>query len=158
MDTGEHPKIYRWLLIGTTLFSYSFILAFSIVLYVNYASKSGCGNNVFFITFNLILTILSTIISVLPKVQEANPRSGIFQSGILGLYTTYLIGSAIAGQPNNIEFSCGPGPIGSNDDALATAMAIVGLIMCVPNLQFHACVPTDCVFFILKEMVSYFYV
>lgn len=52
--------------------------------------------NQFFISFNLILSIIVTVISVNPAVQEVNPKSGLAQSGMVVAYTAYLVTSAIA--------------------------------------------------------------
>lgn len=66
---------------------------------------SGCGLHVFFITFNLILCLIATIISLLPKVQEFNPTSGILQSSFVSLYVMYLTWSAMS---NNSNRACNP--------------------------------------------------
>ena len=103
----EDNEAYKFLLVAFTITSYVCFLIFTILLYIYYCTKSGCGINVAFVTINLILVILQSIISIHPKIQENNPRSGIFQSSIMGLYTTYLVGSAISSEPNiSNGFSC----------------------------------------------------
>jgi hypothetical protein len=70
-------------------------------------TKPGCGINTYFIVVNLVLVLVHSITAILPKIQEATPRSGVFQSSVLGVYTTYLIASAIASQPSIDGFQCG---------------------------------------------------
>jgi len=43
--------------------------------------------------------VVVTIIAVLPKIQEANPRSGLLQPSIIALYVIYLTWSAITNDP-----------------------------------------------------------
>jgi len=58
-----------------------------------------------FISVNLILCILVSIVSILPKIQEAQPRSGLLQSSFITLYTMYLTWSAMANEPDR---TCNP--------------------------------------------------
>lgn len=81
-------------------------LAGTVVLYVYFATNAGCGLNVFFITFNVILCIVMTIGAIHPKVQEANPKSGLMQAGIISIYSTYIVAMAIASEPNDPSFNC----------------------------------------------------
>ena len=74
------------------------------VLY-GYFASSGCTQNRFFISFNLALCIISTLVSIHPAVQDSNPRSGLAQSGMVAAYCTYLITSAVTNHAHN---SCNP--------------------------------------------------
>ncbi|KOX78938.1 putative serine incorporator [Melipona quadrifasciata] len=56
----------------------------------------SCDLNKFFISFNLILCVIVSIVSTLPSVQEHNPRSGLLQSSIVSLYVVYLTWSGIS--------------------------------------------------------------
>jgi len=47
-----------------------------VVMYVIFG-KSGCSLNQVFISLNLFLCILITVISILPEVQYANPQVNI---------------------------------------------------------------------------------
>jgi hypothetical protein len=87
-------EYYYGLLIFTGVF-YLFALVIAILGYVFYASNAGCGLHIFFITFNLILCTIATVISILPKVQEHNSTSGILQSSFVTLYVMYLTWSAM---------------------------------------------------------------
>ncbi len=50
--------------------------------------------SVAFITVNLVLVLVISVASVLPKIQERNPRSGLLQAAIVSLYSTYLVFSS----------------------------------------------------------------
>jgi len=98
-------KEYYYGLLICTAFFFMAALTVAILGYVFYASHAGCGLHIFFITFNLILCIIASIISLLPKVQEFNPTSGILQSSFVSLYVMYLTWSAMS---NNSNRNCSP--------------------------------------------------
>lgn len=56
----------------------------------------GCDLSKFFISFNLILVVGASAISILPSVQEHQPRSGLLQSAVVSLYVMYLTWSALS--------------------------------------------------------------
>ena len=45
------------------------------------------------------MCIVISVVAVLPKVQEYQPRSGLLQSSVVSLYTLYLTWSAMSNQP-----------------------------------------------------------
>lgn len=61
-----------------------------------------CSLNKFFISVNLILCVIISVVSILPKVQENQPRSGLLQSSILSLYVMYLTWSGISNSPGEL--------------------------------------------------------
>lgn len=97
-------NLWQWILISSTAAMYAGTIALTGVLYAFFAS-SGCTLNRFFISFNLALCIIITILCVHPLVQEHNPRSGLAQSGMVAAYCTYLIVSAVS---NHEHESCNP--------------------------------------------------
>lgn len=88
-----------------TIFFYLLAIAGFILFYIFYANGGECGLHKFFTSFNLILCIGITILSILPKIQEYQPRSGILQSSVISAYVTYLTWSAMTNNPNA---SCNP--------------------------------------------------
>jgi len=96
--------LWQWILIGSTALTYATTISLTAVLYAFFAG-SGCTLNQFFISLNLALCILVTIICLNPTVQEMNPRSGLAQSGMVAAYCTYLIVSAIS---NHQHDTCNP--------------------------------------------------
>jgi serine incorporator 1/3 len=106
LDKWENSdsNLWQWILIGSTAGAYIATISLTGVLYGFFAA-SGCTLNRFFISFNLALAILATIICVHPKVQEYNPRSGLSQAGMVAAYCTYLVMSAVG---NHAHESCNP--------------------------------------------------
>lgn len=88
---------YKYILIGSTAFFNAIILFGSIYLLVKYPS----GWDRFLVIMSFLASISMTIISGLEVVQDFNPRSGIFQSSLLGAYNFYLILSGILSRPDN---------------------------------------------------------
>lgn len=62
-------------------------------------SPGDCRLHEFFISFNLILCIILSVVSILPKVQEHQPNSGLLQASFVSLYMMYLTWSAMTNQP-----------------------------------------------------------
>lgn len=117
---------WKWILIASTLGLFVVQIVLTIVQYAFFAS-SGCGLNQFFISFNLALSVLVTVISISPNVQEANPRSGLAQSGMVVAYTAYLVTSAIANHDD------GPGkghcnPLQSRAAGARSGMVALGAV------------------------------
>ena len=67
---------------------------------VYFCRTGGCGLNVFFVTFNLILSIVASLMSIHPRVQEAKPSSGLLQASIVVIYNTYVVASAMSDEVN----------------------------------------------------------
>lgn len=96
-------------LMSATAIQYVLSLVGIILLFTYYTHSDDCALNKFFISFNMILCIAVSVLSITPRVQEAQPRSGLLQSAIVTLYTVYLTWSAIA---NNPDGNCNPGLMG----------------------------------------------
>jgi len=117
----EGSGCHKWLIVLCSLGLYIVSFVVTVLMYVYYTKSetSNCNDNKFFISFNLILAIVMTAASISGKVQEAQPNSGLLQSGVVVAYCTYLTWSAIsethAGQ-------CQPNSMNTND----TATTIVG--------------------------------
>lgn len=123
---------YNTIRIGTTVLMYLFYLISIILLYVYYTKDAGCGGNSAFITVHLLLVIIFTIVSVSEKVQDKIPESGIFQSGIIAGYTTYLLITAALGETDCNDFQS------SGSDPLSVTLKIIGLAINFVSLSFAA--------------------
>lgn len=86
-------------LISFTGIQYILSLTGIVFLFINFTTSEACGLNKFFISFNLILCVIVSVLSVLPQVQEFLPRSGLLQSSLVTLYAVYLTWSAVANNP-----------------------------------------------------------
>lgn len=82
-------SFYKYSLIFVTLLLNSITITGSIVFY----TRTTETVDKVVITVNLFLVVIQTIVSILPKIQQVNSRSGLLQPSIVSLYMTYLIGS-----------------------------------------------------------------
>lgn len=87
-------KWYFFGLIFFTLLSYIASIT-AVVIFFHYYTTGACGWQKFFISSNLIICVILSVLSILPKIQESQPRSGLLQSSILTLYVMYLTWSAL---------------------------------------------------------------
>jgi len=142
MEEGNSRCWYAALLSATTV-NYALSLVSLVVFYVYYTHADGCTENKVFISVNMLLCVGASVLSILPQIQETQPRSGLLQSSLVTLYTMYLTWSAMTNEPDR---HCNPsllGMIGGNDTLPVggapvvqwwDAQGIVGLIlflMCV---------------------------
>ncbi|PVV00819.1 hypothetical protein BB560_004785 [Smittium megazygosporum] len=111
IEKYEESQSDRWkyTLITGTVLSYVIFLALVATHYFFFANN-GCGLNQLFTTLNLILCATASFLAVHPKVQEANIKSGLAQAAMVSLYSTYLVTSAMIGEPvgNSIPKKCNP--------------------------------------------------
>lgn len=87
-------------LMSVTFLQYIVSLIGVILLFSYYTQSDSCGLNKFFISFNMILCLAVSILSITPRVQEAQPRSGLLQSAIVTLYVIFLTWSAVSNNPD----------------------------------------------------------
>ena len=92
-ETSE-SNLWQFILVGSTFGLFLAAIALTTLLYVFYAG-SGCGLNTFFISANLFLSAVCTVLAISPKVQEANPKSGLTQASLVAAYCAYLTASAV---------------------------------------------------------------
>uniref|UniRef100_A0A8D0B7H6 Serine incorporator 2 n=1 Tax=Salvator merianae TaxID=96440 RepID=A0A8D0B7H6_SALMN len=98
-DDGNSKSWYAGLFIFTFVF-YAVSIAAVVLLYVYYTKPDSCLENKILISLNLIFCVAVSVISILPKVQDAQPHSGLLQASIITLYTMYVTWSALANVPN----------------------------------------------------------
>lgn len=119
-NSTSGSNLWQYILVGSTFGLYAFTIAITVVMYVYFAG-SGCTLNQFFITFNLILCILITLLCISPPVQEANPKSGLAQASMVAAYCAYLILSAVG---NHTHATCNP--LHKSAGATQTTTVIIG--------------------------------
>lgn len=100
-----NASFWKNLLIGGTLLMYIGSIVLTIVMYVFFAG-SGCSMNKTAILFNLIFSIVISVLSVNQTIQESNPHAGLAQSSMVVFYCTYLVMSAVASEPD--DMMCNP--------------------------------------------------
>jgi len=114
-ENSESPRCWTFTLLGLVIFNYSACLVGHILYYVYYTTGGTCSTNKFFISFNLILCIVVSVMAILPQVQDEQPRSGLVQASFVSLYATYLVWSALNREPIN---ECNPGIKGIADSII----------------------------------------
>eukprot|EP00999_Lentomonas_sp_LEN2_P000478 NODE_147_length_2113_cov_64.937563_g123_i0.p1 GENE.NODE_147_length_2113_cov_64.937563_g123_i0~~NODE_147_length_2113_cov_64.937563_g123_i0.p1 ORF type:complete len:539 (-),score=100.56 NODE_147_length_2113_cov_64.937563_g123_i0:112-1728(-) len=122
MDDDEGGKKWGVLLLVSAGFMYVVGLVLSILLYVFFGTGGDCGLNIFFVSFNIVLAIVVSGLSVSPKVQEARPSSGILQAAVVVVYATYLVSSALAGESE--DYQCYP-DLGGGASGLTTVFGTI---------------------------------
>ncbi|KAB5586343.1 hypothetical protein PHYPO_G00000500 [Pangasianodon hypophthalmus] len=103
-EEGNSKGWYFGLLFFTIL-HYALAFAAVVLFYLYYTKPDGCTEHKVFISLNLIFCIIVSVVSILPKVQDASPQSGLLQSSLISLYTMYVTWSAMTNNPNR---ECNP--------------------------------------------------
>ena len=101
-------------------------IALTGVMYA-YFGSSSCKLNQFYITFNLLLCLGVCILSIWPKIQEANPKSGLAQAAMVTIYSTYLIASAITSEPVEDEENNLCNPVNEGSKTQTTTIVLGSL-------------------------------
>lgn len=108
-EEGSKTHFCGLIFFTTTFYLISIVCI--ILLYVYYGSSTQCSLNIFFITVNMIGSIIVSIISVLPVVQNYHSTSGLLQSSFVTLYVTFLTWSSMSSEkPDPI---CNPSWVGA---------------------------------------------
>ncbi|XP_013375179.1 PREDICTED: serine incorporator 2 [Chinchilla lanigera] len=121
-----------------TLLFYALSIAAVALLFVYYTHPGTCHEGKIFISLNLVFCLCVSIVAVLPKVQEAQPNSGLLQASVVTLYTMFVTWLALSNVPDQ---KCNPHLLTqlSNETVLAgpegyetqwwDAPSIVGLVI-----------------------------
>jgi len=98
----EETQSKKWIagLLAMTILFFAVSITIVVLVYVYYASGADCSKHKFFVSFNLVLCIIVSVLSIIPKIQEINPRSGLLQSSVISAYVMYLTWSAMTNNPN----------------------------------------------------------
>ncbi|XP_018556770.1 serine incorporator 2 [Lates calcarifer] len=100
-----NPKCWFAALLSFTFVHYALAFAAVVLFYVFYTKPDDCTEHKVFISLNFIFCIIVSIVAILPKVQEAQPSSGLLQASLISLYTMYITWSAMTNNPNR---QCNP--------------------------------------------------
>ncbi|CAB1333708.1 unnamed protein product [Coregonus sp. 'balchen'] len=92
-------------LLSFTFLHYALAFTSVVLFYIYYTQPDDCTEHKVFISLNLIFSVIISIVSILPKVQEAQPQSGLLQASLISLYTMYVTWSAMTNNPNR---KCNP--------------------------------------------------
>lgn len=103
-EEGGHKGWLAGLIIATAVL-YSTCIAAVTVFFVFFAKGSECGLNKFFVSFNLCLVLVVSAMAIHPRVQSAQPSSGLLQAAVISTYTLYITWSALSNEPDE---KCNP--------------------------------------------------
>lgn len=109
---NSDSNLWQFILVGSTFGLFLAAFGLTTVLYV-FFSGSGCGLNTFFISANLVLSLIVTVLAISPKVQEANPKSGLTQASLVAAYCAYLTASAVINHSAGGDGHCNGLHVGS---------------------------------------------
>lgn len=123
-ETGS--KGWYCALLTFTMLHFALTIAGVVLFYIFYTQGESCSLQKFYISFNLILCIVLSVVSILPKVQEAQPSSGLLQSSAVSLYIMYLTWSAMNNSTNK---ECKPDLGLSQGGSKFDTQSIVGLVV-----------------------------
>lgn len=131
----EESRCYAFALLLATGLMYlsSFVGIVLMFVYYGQSDSESCGLHKFFIAFTLVLSVACTVVSLLPSVKEALPRTGLLQSGVITFYITYLTWSAVS---STVGGTCHPVSESSNDTATTVIGAMLTfLAVCYSSLR-----------------------
>ncbi|XP_013794023.1 probable serine incorporator [Limulus polyphemus] len=109
-----------------TLLHYVAVLTSVVLFYIYYTQASGCGLHMFFISINMILCIVLSLVSVLPQVQEVQPRSGLLQASLVSVFITYLTWTSLNNSPVS---QCKPLIWQTSNKSYFDVQNIIGLVL-----------------------------
>jgi len=110
-ETGSKGWMAALLVVTGTFYIGSITAIVLFYVYYTGTAVGECKLHEFFISFNMILCIILSVISILPKIQENLPNSGLLQSSCITLYVLYLTWSAMTDSPDHM---CKPDFSGNN--------------------------------------------
>nr|XP_045007125.1 serine incorporator 2 [Jaculus jaculus] len=103
-EERDSPAWYAGLFFFTFLF-YVLSIAAVTLMFIYYTEPSACYEGKTFVGLNLILCLCVSIVAVLPKVQDAQPNSGLLQASVITLYTMFVTWLALSNVPDQ---KCNP--------------------------------------------------
>ncbi|XP_053509455.1 serine incorporator 3 [Ictalurus furcatus] len=100
-----NAKLWVCVFVSVTSLNYSLSITAVTLMFIFYTRPVECVLNRFFISFNLILCFIASVISLQKKVRKRLHASGLVQSSFITLYTMYLTWSAVTNEPEKL---CNP--------------------------------------------------
>jgi hypothetical protein len=131
LEKAEENRVWYYLLLFVTVIFYAVTFIAMVLLAVYFTQSEGCSLNKFFIGLNFSLCVIVSIFSILPKIQDANERSGLLQASLVSAYVMYLTWSAITNEPYGPDLNCPL--VNSTDtnpfDSSQIGATVIGLII-----------------------------
>ncbi|XP_014846199.1 PREDICTED: serine incorporator 1-like [Poecilia mexicana] len=120
VENAEETQNKCWFagLLSFTVLHYALAFSAVVLFYIYYTQPDDCTEHKVFISLNLIFCLIISVVSILPKIQEAQPHSGLLQASLISLYTMYVTWSAMTNNPNR---KCNPSLLSLVSHANTTA-------------------------------------
>ncbi|XP_021723682.1 probable serine incorporator [Chenopodium quinoa] len=115
-----------------------------ILMYIWYAPETSCLQNIFFITWTLVLLQLMTSVSMQPRIS-----AGYLTPGLMGLYIVYLCWGAIRSEPPGTK--CNKRSEGSNQTDWLTIISFVVALLTIVIATFSTGIDSQCFQFKKKD-------
>lgn len=109
-----------------TLLNYAVTITGIVLLFVFYTTSDSCGLQKFFISMVTIICFIISVLSITPKIQEAQPRSGLLQASFLSVYIVFLTWSALNNSDNS---HCKPSFVAPADTRSFDVQSLAGLMI-----------------------------
>lgn len=122
---GNERKWFALLLV-CTIGMYLVSIALVLIIFIAFSSGERCWLNSLFSAIVVVSSLIFSGLSVHPKIREHNPRSGLLQSSVITLYSTYLVWSAVMSEPSS--FGCNPW---GGNKAQTTVSIVLGSLMTI---------------------------
>jgi len=134
----ESAKCWYCGLASSALIFYLASLTGTIIMYIYFADVGDCYYNVIFVSVNLVVAVVYSLLTIMGRIQEANPKVGLLQPAVVAAYSTYLVASAIMSEPNE---QCNPTYGGTDFQSMST-LDIIFLILGSIITIFAVCFST----------------
>jgi hypothetical protein len=138
-DGEESCNPWWWGLLSSasTLYIISVVgVICSFIFFCRDAAK--CEKNVAFIVIDIVAAISITLLAIHPRVQAANPSSGILQSSVITAYSTYLVWSALMSEPESD--GCNPFAMSASANNISLFLGAIITIVAVCYSTIRAAV------------------
>jgi asparagine N-glycosylation enzyme membrane subunit Stt3 len=109
------------------------------LMYAYFTELDSCSLNKFFITSTLFLSVVVSVIAILPWIQRVQPKSGLLQAAVVSGYCTYQTWSAISTEPYGPDRNCNIGDSTFavfSDSGNALAASIVGILVLLITVAY----------------------
>ncbi|XP_063725951.1 probable serine incorporator isoform X2 [Symsagittifera roscoffensis] len=120
-------KCWLVMLITSMLFMFTSSLLGVVLLFIYY-TNSDCLDNIVLIVLLVLLCVIISVLSIIPKVQEENPRSGLLQASVTSLFAVGLTWMALSSDPRD---QCNPTGEGAQWVSIVVALFVANFTVLI---------------------------
>jgi hypothetical protein len=137
VSEGDEDDRYLYALLIATVGSYAGTLTIIILSYVWFSpsdSTIDCSFNMSLVTIGLIACMVLSLLTLHPKVRDANPGASVFVSSSISLYVAYLGFSALQSEPRDYECNM----LGQRLNAASGTTLAMGMVLTLASTIWAA--------------------